>query len=1027
MAAQLTDDIDSDGQGTEGSNYNTGWHTNLIKINKYIDEYGKYSKFNLYNNSKFVQMFYSTLPLMSAYYTPQIGDTKACLGESFWTRSSAMLEGWTRLKDPVFAQMLYKLNNNSADDLKYDIYTKDPERLESEVENVIEQYGEYYRDSELMTNFGFAILRDGTEFNESVGATAVDNRRDVWMYFGTNAGHAHLDTLNIGMTAYGLNFLPELGYPETTGNQPNRLQWIDATLSHNTVMVDGKAQTENKNTTAEVRGKIKHFDDAGAVALMDVSAPYVYDSTDEYRRSVVMIRVDDEISYAVDFFRVLGGNEHLYSFHASSNEISETHGLDFTLVEDEDGNYISGSQLDENGNYKGTYAGRDVTYIKDTKTGAVRKNDGILKENEKVLELEFGDDPNSAANRTNRTLFPAGYTWLNNIDRDTEPENKVEIDFSIKDFNKAIKNSSGLHMRMTVHNATNVENGAKASVAIADGYPPRYVENKNIDKFKYVLVKNEGNALDTVFTTVLEPYRTARYLKDSNELSMSVYSGEEAEGDAARALKIEHENGRIDYVFYATNNQVTYEVADGDKKLYFRGFVGVYTLNKAGENIYTYVNDGDVIGSSTEKLEGASGRINVVVQSFTDVPAEKNEIVITPASPLSDEEIKNLAGKNIHIDNGALVRSGTFKIENAYPEGENVVLDVGRISPVRKYKDACAPESGYECMIKTGQSAYIPLSYSDDNAPEFEPVSDSITVSAGSSVSVTVHAESPLEGKSITYQAETLPRGASLNETTGVVTWKPYSSQIGENHVAITACDSDGRESTLHFVITVYGSTTGGIGNAGATTSTKPVTPEKPETPDIGDGADNDPVTEGTKTRFIDLSAHIWAKDAINSLANEGIVKGTSETTFSPANSITRADFALLMVRAFKLESENNENFSDVVESDYFAKELAIARNTGIVNGIGDNKYLPRNTITRQDMMVMVYRALQKLNVEFDIYNEPQYPDFDIVADYAKEAVFALTSAGIVNGKSNRIAPLEYTTRAEVAVLLKRVLDFIKQ
>ena len=415
--------------------------------------------------------------------------------------------------------------------------------------------------------------------------------------------------------------------------------------------------------------------------------------------------------------RVLGGNEHLYSFHASSNEISETHGLDFTLVEDEDGNYISGSQLDENGNYKGTYAGRDVTYIKNTKTGAVRKNDGTLKENEKVFELEFGDDPNSAANRTNRTLFPAGYTWLNNVDRDTEPENKVEIDFSIKDFNKAIKNSSGLHMRMTVHNATNVGNGATASVAIADGYPPRYVENKNIDKFKYVLVKNEGNALDTVFTTVLEPYRTARYLKDSSELSMSVYSGEEAEGDAARALRIEHENGRIDYVFYATNNKVTYEVADGDKKLYFRGFAGVYTLNKAGENIYTYVNDGDVIGSSPEKLEGVTGRINAVVQSFTDVPAEKNEIVIAPASPLSDEEIKNLAGKNIHVDNGALVRSGTFKIENAYPEGENIVLDVGRISPVRKYKDAYAPESGYECMIKAGQNAYIPLSYSEDNAP----------------------------------------------------------------------------------------------------------------------------------------------------------------------------------------------------------------------------------------------------------------------------------------------------------------------
>ncbi|MBQ2743193.1 MAG: S-layer homology domain-containing protein, partial [Oscillospiraceae bacterium] len=55
-----------------------------------------------------------------------------------------------------------------------------------------------------------------------------------------------------------------------------------------------------------------------------------------------------------------------------------------------------------------------------------------------------------------------------------------------------------------------------------------------------------------------------------------------------------------------------------------------------------------------------------------------------------------------------------------------------------------------------------------------------------------------------------------------------------------------------------------------------------------------------------------------------------------------------------------------------------------------------------------------------------QYPDFDTVAEYAKEAVTALISAGLVNGKSGRIAPTDYTTRAEVAVLIKRILDYVK-
>ncbi|MBQ7055099.1 MAG: S-layer homology domain-containing protein, partial [Oscillospiraceae bacterium] len=55
-----------------------------------------------------------------------------------------------------------------------------------------------------------------------------------------------------------------------------------------------------------------------------------------------------------------------------------------------------------------------------------------------------------------------------------------------------------------------------------------------------------------------------------------------------------------------------------------------------------------------------------------------------------------------------------------------------------------------------------------------------------------------------------------------------------------------------------------------------------------------------------------------------------------------------------------------------------------------------------------------------------QYPDFDTVAPYAKEAVSALIGAGIVNGKNGKIAPTDYTTRAEVAVLIKRILDYVK-
>ncbi|MBQ7118590.1 MAG: S-layer homology domain-containing protein [Oscillospiraceae bacterium] len=196
------------------------------------------------------------------------------------------------------------------------------------------------------------------------------------------------------------------------------------------------------------------------------------------------------------------------------------------------------------------------------------------------------------------------------------------------------------------------------------------------------------------------------------------------------------------------------------------------------------------------------------------------------------------------------------------------------------------------------------------------------------------------------------------------------------------------------------------------------VQPEVPETttPEVAPSNGNS---------FADLSGYDWASAAIKTLSDAGIIKGTSETTFAPGKNITRADFVALIVRLFELSSDNTENFADVSTSDYFASELAIARNTGIVGGIGENKFAPRGNITRQDMMVMLYRAMTKINAELST-GEVSASDFDTVSDYAKEAVSALVSNGIINGKNGKIDPMANATRAEVAVMLSRVLDLAK-
>lgn len=108
---------------------------------------------------------------------------------------------------------------------------------------------------------------------------------------------------------------------------------------------------------------------------------------------------------------------------------------------------------------------------------------------------------------------------------------------------------------------------------------------------------------------------------------------------------------------------------------------------------------------------------------------------------------------------------------------------------------------------------------------------------------------------------------------------------------------------------------------------------------------------------FSDLAGFEWARMEIEVLATQGIIKGTSETTFSPGNNITRADFICLLVRSLKFTANIDSNFSDVVQTDHFYNEVGIAKKLGVVLGVGDNQFNPRENTSRQDVMVMVSRA----------------------------------------------------------------------
>ncbi|CAM3227725.1 S-layer-like y domain-containing protein [Paenibacillus lupini] len=177
---------------------------------------------------------------------------------------------------------------------------------------------------------------------------------------------------------------------------------------------------------------------------------------------------------------------------------------------------------------------------------------------------------------------------------------------------------------------------------------------------------------------------------------------------------------------------------------------------------------------------------------------------------------------------------------------------------------------------------------------------------------------------------------------------------------------------------------------------------------------------------FDDLGKFAWAKSAIEVMASKGIINGVSVTEYRPGASVSRADFALLLVRTMGLQGAKGVAFSDVAADAYYAEAVAVLRGMGIATGTGDNEFRPNDAISRQDMMVLITKALSNANKAVPAPADPLsgFTDAGSVAGYARDSVAGLIHAGLVNGSNQNINPKAWTTRAETAVLMHRLYNY---
>ena len=186
------------------------------------------------------------------------------------------------------------------------------------------------------------------------------------------------------------------------------------------------------------------------------------------------------------------------------------------------------------------------------------------------------------------------------------------------------------------------------------------------------------------------------------------------------------------------------------------------------------------------------------------------------------------------------------------------------------------------------------------------------------------------------------------------------------------------------------------------------------------------PIVYPGKT-FADIAENS-AQGAIEDLASRGILNGVNDTSFAPDQTMTRAQFAAVTVRALGLTPKSNAVFSDVGAASWYAPYVGTANTYGIVNGTSADTFSPEATITREQATVMVSRAAKLCGMDTNLENAEildvlsQFGDYPTSSAWARQSLAFCYQNGILSPSVLDIQPKEAVTRGEVAAMVDQML-----
>ncbi|PWK06988.1 S-layer homology domain-containing protein [Tumebacillus permanentifrigoris] len=185
---------------------------------------------------------------------------------------------------------------------------------------------------------------------------------------------------------------------------------------------------------------------------------------------------------------------------------------------------------------------------------------------------------------------------------------------------------------------------------------------------------------------------------------------------------------------------------------------------------------------------------------------------------------------------------------------------------------------------------------------------------------------------------------------------------------------------------------------------------------------------------FPDVSTTHYAKRSIETLASKMVISGFEDGTFHPNETVTRAQFATMLVKTLGLKDKSQlgaaPTFTDVAKDSWYMNYVETAYRSNLISGMGDGRFAPEDKITAQDMSMMVARALKYANPTLPALTEgakgtamSKLERRAEVASYATDAVALCVNQNILIGMTiNSFSPTVASDRAMAADMLYQLL-----